>query len=271
MPEKPREGLKAKIKAGKPLIGCYVTFSSPEVVELLAHAGMDFVTIDLQHSSPDWETLSHMVRAADAGGVSPIVRLHTHEPSLILKVLDLGAEGLSLPNMKSADDLRAVVDAAFYAPLGNRGACGHTRVGGYNSRRSDFPEHVRRQNERVCIWAIIEDSEAIGKVGDIAAVRPGADVISVGRGDLSTAMGLAGQVNHPDVVAANERVIKEVQNRSGGQCASACMIQRTEDIAPWFERGCRLFIYGADATLLMDAARGVVDTFRSSVPADGRR
>ncbi len=122
MPEKPREGLKAKIKAGKPLIGSYVTFSSPEVVELLAHAGMDFVTIDLQHSSPNWETLSHMVRAADAAGVSPIVRLHTHEPSLILKVLDLGAEGLSLPNMKSPDDLRAVVDAAFYAPLGNRGA-----------------------------------------------------------------------------------------------------------------------------------------------------
>ena len=260
-------GLKAKIKSGKPLIGSYVTFPSPEVVELFAHAGMDYVIIDLQHASPDWQTLAHMLRAADAGGTSPIVRLYTHEPEIILKVLELGAEGISLPGLQSAENLRAVADAVYYPPLGHRGACGHTRVGGYNSRRSDFPEHVQRQTDRVCIWAIVEDTEALRKVGEIAAVRPGADVISVGRGDLSTLLGLAGQVNHPDVIAANEKVIKEVQARSGGQCASATMIQRTEDIKPWFDRGCRLFTFGADAILLMDAARGAVEAFRSSAPA----
>jgi 4-hydroxy-2-oxoheptanedioate aldolase len=129
---------------------------------------------------------------------------------------------------------------------------------------------VRRQNERVCIWAIVEDTDSIRNVGEIAAVRPGADVIGVGRGDLSTAMGLDGQVNHPDVIAANEKVIKEVQTKSGGQCASATMIQRPEDIAPWFERGCRLFTYAADAILLMEAARGAVEKFRSSLPANAR-
>ena len=262
-----RPGLKAKIKTGMPLIGSYVTFPSPEVVELFARAGMDYVIIDLQHASPDWQTLVHMLRAADAGGVSPVVRLHTHEPSVILKVLELGAEGISLPGVRGATDIRAAVDAIYYPPLGHRGACGHTRVGGYNSRRSDFPEHVRRQNERVCIWAIVEDTDAIGKISEIAAVRPGADVIGVGRGDLSTALGLAGQVNHPDVIAANEKVIQEVGAKSGGQCASSTMIQRTEDIAPWFDRGCRLFTFAADAILLMDAARGAVDTFRSTLPA----
>jgi 2-keto-3-deoxy-L-rhamnonate aldolase RhmA len=267
MPKDASPGLKAKIKAGKPLIGSYVTFTSPEVVELFAHAGMDYVVIDLQHSSPDWQTLAHMLRAADAGGTSSIVRVNTHEPSFILKVLEMGAEGISLPGVQGAEDIRAAVDTMYYQPIGNRGACGHTRAGGYNSRRSDFPEHVRRQNERVCIWAIVEDTDAIGKVGDIAAVRPGADVISVGRGDLSTALGLAGQINHPDVIAANERVIKEVQTKSGGQCASGAMIQSVEDIAPWYERGCRLFTYAADAILLMNAARGAVDAFRSALPA----
>ena len=266
MTKNAQPGLKAKIKLGNPLIGSYVTFASPEVVELFAHAGMDYVIIDLQHSSPDWQTLAHMLRTADAGGVSPIVRVHTHEPSFLLKVLELGAEGISLPGVQGAADIRAAVDAMYYQPIGNRGACGHTRVGGYNSRRSDFPEHVRRQNERVCIWAIVEDTDAIGKVGEIAAVRPGADVIGVGRGDLSTALGLAGQVNHPDVIAANEHVIKEVQAKSGGQCASSTMIQRVEDIAPWFERGCRLFTYAADAILLMDAARGAVEAFRTALP-----
>jgi 4-hydroxy-2-oxoheptanedioate aldolase len=266
LPKEP--GLKAKISAGKPLIGSYVTFPSPDVVELFAHAGMDYVIIDMQHSSPDWQTLAHMLRAADAGGTSPVVRLHTHEPSVILKTLELGAEGISLPGVTSGANIRAAVDAIYYEPLGRRGACGHTRVGGYNSRRSDFPEHVRQQNERVCIWAIVEHPDAIGKVGEIAAVRPGADVIGVGRGDLSTALGLAGQVNHPDVIAANEAVIKEVEKESGGRCASSTMIQRTEDIGPWFERGCRLFTYAADAILLMEAARGAVDAFRSTLSAD---
>lgn len=260
-----QSSLKARIAGGQPLIGSYVTFPSPEVVELFARAGMDYVIIDLQHASPDWQTLAHMLRAADAGGTSAIVRMHNHEPSLLLKVLELGAEGISLPGVQGPQDIRAAMDAMYYAPVGNRGACGHTRIGGYNSRRSDFPEHVRRQNERVCIWAIVEDTEAIGKVGEIAAVQPGADVIGVGRGDLSTALGLAGQVNHPDVIAANEKVIKEVQARSKGKCASSTMIQRLEDIEPWHQRGCRLFTFAADAILLMEAARGAVDAFRSTL------
>src|SRR4051812_5655595 len=67
-------GLKAQIQSGKSLIGSYVTFPSPDVVELFAHAGMDYVIIDLQHASPDWQTLAHMLRAADAGGTASIVR-----------------------------------------------------------------------------------------------------------------------------------------------------------------------------------------------------
>ena len=140
-------GLKSKIRAGTPLIGCYVTFPSPEVVELFARAGMDYVVMDMQHSSPDWQTFAHMLRAADAGGISAVVRLHSHEPSLILKVLEMGAEGISLPGVKNASDIRAAADAIYYAPLGHRGACGHTRIGGYNSTPLRFPR-TRQAPER---------------------------------------------------------------------------------------------------------------------------
>jgi 4-hydroxy-2-oxoheptanedioate aldolase len=257
-------GFKARLKAGEAQIGCYVTFPSPEVVELLAHAGMDYVILDLQHSSPNWETLAHMMRAADAAGAAPLVRVHSRDPALLLKVLDMGAEGINLPLVKNAAEVRAVLDAIHYAPLGHRSACGHTRAGGYNSRRSDFPEHVRRQHERVTLWCAVEDPESLGNVGEMAALRPGPDVIGVGRGDLSVAMGLPGQVNHPDVIAAAERGIAEVKRLSSGQTASSTMIQRTEDFAPWLARGCRLFTYAADAILLMEAARGAVEIFRST-------
>jgi len=227
----PGVGLKAMLKARQPVIGTYVTFPSPEVVELLAAAGMDYAVIDLQHSSPDWQMLAHMIRAADARGISPVVRVHDHHPSILLKILELGAEGISLPGVKTASDIRAAVDAVYYAPIGRRGACGHTRAGGYNSRRSEFPEHVRRQHERVFIWALIEEPAAIANVSEIAAVRPGADVISVGRGDLSTALGLYGQIDHPDVIAATCKVIEDVKQHSGGECASSIMIHRPEEVS----------------------------------------
>ena len=91
----------------------------------------------------------------------------------------------------------------------------------------------------------------------------------MGRGDLSASMGLYGQVNHPDVIAATEKVIAEVERRSGGLTASPVMVQRYEDIAPWMARGCRLFTYGADVTLLMEAARGAVEAFRGELERKG--
>jgi 2-keto-3-deoxy-L-rhamnonate aldolase RhmA len=258
-------GLKAKLKAGEAVIGSYVTFSSPEVVELFACAGMDYVIIDLQHASPDWQTLAHMIRAADARGAAPVVRVHDHHPSLLLKVLELGAHGLALPGVRDAADIRAAVEAVYYPPVGHRSACGHTRAGGYNARRSDFADHVRRQHEQIFICALVEDPAAIANVGEIASLRPGADVIGVGRGDLSTALGLYGQIDHPDVIAANEKVIREVKARSGGECTSSVMIHRPEEVRPWHERGCRMFTYAADAILLMQAARSAVEGFRSTL------
>lgn len=255
--------LKTKIRSGQALIGSYVTFPSPEVVELFGKAGMDYVVLDLQHSSPDWQTLAHMQRAADAVGTSTIVRVYDHDPKLILKILELGAEGISFPGVQRASDIRAAVEAMYYSPIGNRGACGHTRIGGYNSRRADFPDHVKRQNDRVCIWAIVEDADAVEGVGEIAALLPGADIIGVGRGDLSVKLGVPGQIDHPIVVEATERAVTKIRSHSAGRCAPAVMIHRPEEIAPWFERGCRFFTYAADAVLLMDAAREAVEGFRA--------
>jgi len=256
-----KPGFKARLRAGQPQVGSYVNIAAPEVVEIFGHAGMDYVIIDLQHSSPDWQTLAHMIRAADAVGVSPLVRMNAREPDIILKVLEMGAEGINLPSVKNAEEVRAAFDAIRYAPAGHRSACGHTRAGGYNTRRSDFAEHLERQHERVTLWCAVEDPESLAHVGAIADLRP--DVIGVGRGDLSAAMGLYGQVNHPDVIAAAEKAIAEVERRSQGQTAASTMIQRLEDIGPWMARGCRLFTYAADVILLMEAARGAVDAFRA--------
>ena len=257
-------GLRARLSAGESLVGSYVTIASPEVVEILAFAGLDYVVIDLQHSSPNWDTLAHMLRAADVHRVSTIVRVHDKRPEFLLKVLELGAEGISLPGVTSAAELRAAADAVYYPPLGHRGACPHTRIAGFNPNRAEFPAHAARQNERVFLWALLEDPAAVAAVGAIAAVQPGASVIGVGRGDLSTVLGLAGQIDHPDVVAATERVIAEVRARSGGACVSSVMVHDEAEARRWFAAGARMFTYAADAVMLAKAARGAVSAFRAA-------
>lgn len=260
-----KPGLKARLAAGESVIGSYVTIPSPEVVEIFGCAGMDFVILDMQHASPDWATLANMIRAADARCISAIVRVHAHDPQLILKVLELGPEGISLPATRNAGDVRKVVDAAYYPPVGRRSACGHTRAGGFNARRSEFPEHIGKQHARLLLWGLLEDAEAIAQAEDIAAVRPGLDVMSVGRGDLSSMLGHPGEIDHPEVIAAAERVIAAVDKASGRRCVSSVMIHKPEDIAPWRARGCRMFTYAADAILLMNAAHAAVAAFRNVV------
>ena len=122
---------------------------------------------------------------------------------------------------------------------------------------------MKRQHERVLIWALIEDPEAIANVEEIAAVRPGADLIGVGRGDLSVALGLPGQIDHPTAIEATERVIQQVTDRSQGQCGLSVMVHGPHEIAPWFERGCRMFTYAADAVMLMNVARDAVEQFKN--------
>ena len=110
--------------------------------------------------------------------------------------------------------------------------------------------------------------DAIAAVPAISAMDPGPDVIGVGRGDLSASLGLYGQVDHPAVVEATERVIGEVNAGSGGRAACSIMIEKPTDIRRWLQRGCRLFTYGADVILLMEAARGAVEAFRSALPME---
>lgn len=258
-------GIKQKLAAGRACLGTYVTLPSPEIVEIFGAAGMDYVIIDLQHSAPSWDTLRHMIRAAEVVGVAPVVRVPDGETTRILRILELGAEGISIPGISSSAELQAITQACFYKPLGNRGSCGHTRVGRYNPDRAEFAEHMRAQNERVFVWALVENPQALLQVEELVAVEPAPTIISVGRGDLSVAIGRPGQIDHPEVIAATERVIANVSSSSSGRCFSSVMVHAADEIGFWHERGARLFTYSADAPLLSKLVRGLVAEFRTSL------
>ncbi len=128
--------LKSRLLVGVPVIGTFARIPSPELIEILAHAGLDFVIIDTEHTSFGMETVIELVRAADAAGISPLIRGAENSPSLIAKALDTGSQGVVVPRISTREGAERAVRAARFHPLGERRACSRVRAGNYSAMDS---------------------------------------------------------------------------------------------------------------------------------------
>lgn len=191
--------VKQALREGGAVAGPFLGIPAPMVVELLGAAGCDFVLIDTEHSALDMLAAEDLIRAAELWNVTPIVRVYLHAPAVINKALDAGAQGLLLPHVDSADEARAIVQAARFTPLGQRGLGSVTRLTGYGTE--DIPTYVQRANEETLIIAQIETVAGLRNLESILQV-PGIDAIFIGPSDLSHSLGLPGQRQHPTVQAA---------------------------------------------------------------------
>ena len=197
-----RENLIHKKRAAKDYaLGVNVQTASPENIEMAGAAGYDFVLIDCEHGTIYLDKLVELLRAADASGITPIVRVPDHSPSFIMRALDAGAMGVAIPNVNTRAQAEAVVSAAKFKSggFGARGACPSTRANWHLA--TDWPEFTRWSNEETMVWLLIESLEGIDNIDAILEV-PGISAIVPGPFDLSQAMGHAGDMRHPDVVEA---------------------------------------------------------------------
>lgn len=211
-----RNKAKEKIRRGDIAFGSEIMFPSPDVAEILGYAGMDFVYLDMEHSATTLESLVHMVRAAEIGGATPLVRIPETLPGnyagTILPLLDLGAMGVIVPHIESGTQARAVVEAVKYHPLGRRGMFDVGRQSGYGFTMSG-PDYVRQANEETLIVLMIESREGVEQLEDILRVE-GVDTILIGTSDLSQSLGCPGQLTAAPVLEAIERIQKAC--RAGG-------------------------------------------------------
>jgi 4-hydroxy-2-oxoheptanedioate aldolase len=192
--------------------GC---FRGPEVVELVGHAGYDAVFIDMEHVGHDLRDVQGMVLAAERFGITSIVRPPGCDPGLILRLLDMGVQGLQIPHVTDAAAARAAVAAVRYAPLGARGLIGFSRATDYG--RVPLVGHIEQSNREVLLAVMIEDAEAVDAIAAIAAVE-GIDLLAPGPNDLAGSLGVPGQTDHPRLVAAMDR-IAEAGRRAGRRLA----------------------------------------------------
>ncbi|MGW0707893.1 HpcH/HpaI aldolase family protein [Streptomyces sp. NPDC002643] len=180
----------------------------PEIAEIAGYSGLDYVWIDAEHGTMDLGDISGIIRAADASGVDAIVRVPDHSVSFIQRVLDCGATGILAPHIRTVEEAAAVVAAARFAPAGVRGACPSTRAVGHLS--DDWMTDCLRADADVLVFGLIEDVEGVENVEAIAA-ESGLDGLAFGPFDLAQALGLHGDITHPDIAAMHQRVTSAVR------------------------------------------------------------
>lgn len=181
--------VKDKIRQGKLAIGTYVYLTDPAVVEIIGLAGFDAAFIDMEHGTFDLQLVQEMIRACELAGICSLVRVPDNNPKTILRVLEMGAQGIQVPHIASRDDALAAVRAVRYAPLGERGMGGSTRARRFGT--VPMSEHVATSNSEIILAAMVEDMEAVEQLEEIASID-GLDLIAIGPSDLAQSLGASG-------------------------------------------------------------------------------
>ncbi len=201
-----REGnpLKETLEIGGTVVGSFVRMSSVEVAEACAHAGCDFIIIDMEHSPVTWERAAAMVIATESAGTVPLLRVSTWSRDLITRALDAGAHGVMIPQVETAAVARSVVAATRYGPDGTRGTASSRRSG--FGLRIPLGEYVAAANRSVFVSVQVESVAAVSNVEEIAGIE-GLDSIFLGLSDLSVDLAVPGEWHHPRLVEQVERVM----------------------------------------------------------------
>lgn len=246
--------LRARSRAGETLLGCFLTWPVPGIVELAAIAGFDFVVIDCEHGFFSIESVAALVVAADGAGIAAIARAPSFDSTDVARYLDAGAAGTLLPRVEGAGAVRTAITALKFAPRGSRG------LGGVRANRYatvPLAEFVRKANEETLVAVQIERR---GALTDLPAIAddPDVDVLFVGPNDLSQALGAPGDTSSPEYRAALGRVASEAA-RAGK--AAGIMVGRRADVPDLSALGYSFFTT-SDRALVLESGRSWRESVR---------
>ena len=241
--------IRAAWDAGQAVLGTFAWSASPRVVEVIGHVGFDYVMFDAEHSAIGPDRLEDLIRAAEAVGLPPLVRVPYLHPSLITRTLDSGAAGIIVPQVNSLADAQLAVAGAKYHPLGRRGMA-VARPAGFGLR-ANGNAYREAANRETLLIVQVETRDAVEHLPSILAL-PGIDGILIGPNDLSQSLGHPGQLDLPAVQGVIHHVVE--------QCVAANVPvgMYAGDIATlryWREQGCRLLLLGTDLGLLAAGAQ----------------
>ncbi|WGW00510.1 aldolase/citrate lyase family protein [Vibrio sp. YMD68] len=251
--------LKRKLELNKLTLGSWVTIGHPAIVDIMASAGFEWLVIDMEHTSINLETAHNLISTIQANGMKALVRVSKNEEVIIKKVLDMGADGLVVPMVKSKSDALQAIDYAKYPPIGKRG------VGLFRAQKYGlgFEEYKKWVKDELVIIAQIEHHEAVSNIEEIVSVD-GIDGVIIGPYDLSGSLGYPGEYHRDDVkdgIAKVLRVCKEKNVPSGFHVIESSPEKLTERI----NEGCTFLAYSLDFFFLGDSVRSGMSKIKESL------
>lgn len=221
-------------------IGSWLQLADPNVTEMMVHAGFDWLTIDLEHTSTTLSQAAELVRICSTANVPAFARLSGHDTNQIKRLLDMGVTGIIAPDVRTVEEAQRLADACFYPPKGTRGV-GLARAQGYGR---SFDEYRDGAANDVVFIPQIEHIDAVGNLGDILDIK-GVAGFFVGPYDLSGSLGLPGDFEHPNVVAALDKVQEFI--RPKGPFAGIHVVEPDiEKLKEAIVRGYRFVAFASD-------------------------
>jgi 2-dehydro-3-deoxyglucarate aldolase/4-hydroxy-2-oxoheptanedioate aldolase len=250
------KGFRQKVCTGQVCVGTNITFTDLTATEALSDC-LDFVWIDMEHNALSLEAVQGHIIAAKCSDTAALVRVPWNDPVLIKPVLDIGADGVIAPFVRTVEDVRLAVAACRYPPEGIRGH-GPRRPSNYG--RTGGASYCRAANESVLCIVQIEHVDAVNNLDEILAV-PGLDGVAVGPMDLSGSLGHMAEPDDPAVA----KVIGEIlaKARRAGVMAGIGLGNDPEKAASWIDKGAQWVSLGSDYSLMIETAERIAGRVRS--------
>ena len=243
------KSLKERLRKKEVTIGSWITLGHPSVAEIMANSGFDWLTVDMEHSAITLHQAQQLIQVIELSGVVPLVRVGENDPNLIKRVMDAGAHGVIVPMVNSKEDAEKAVRSVKYPPRGFRGV-GLARAQKYGA---DF-EGYRKWNQKESVVIVqVEHIKAVENLEAILSVE-GVDGFLIGPYDLSGSLGVPGQFDHPNVVAALKRV-RDVSKKMNALSGFHVIPPDPAGVSKKIREGYRFIAYSLDILFLGDACR----------------
>lgn len=237
--------LKERLNKGQSIIGTWCEIPSPELVNVLAKAGLDFIIIDMEHGATDFVTASQMIMAAEADGCDPIIRVSRNNESDILKALEISPQGIIIPHIETVEDRINAINFMKFPPEGKRSLNPYTRAGGYRVT----PNFTTAQNKKLLSCLIIEGENGILNMEAIINDK-NVDLIYIGTYDISSMLKIPGDTKNPEVLKILKKLVKIIRQK--GKIA-ACMFHDEQELKLFRQIGIQMLCYKVDTNVIFDA------------------
>jgi 4-hydroxy-2-oxoheptanedioate aldolase len=237
------------------MIGIFSKTIDPGIVESAGYGGLDFIILDQEHGNVPFHILENLVRAAKIAGITSIVRVNELNANYIASALDVGADGIQVPNISTPEQAKEAIKAAKFHPDGERGVCRFVPAANYGTmnKTSYFTESNKKQ-----VILQVEGGEGVNRIEEIIKVK-GIDVLFIGPYDLSQSLGVPGEVTHPKVL----KVLSEISEKSkeiGIRLGTFCDNQESAKLMK--ELGFTYIAYSVDMNIFSNACNSLVQILK---------